>query len=240
MLVFHNFEYFKEIVDLVVLALLLIKLYQYSENIRPFVDGTFSKHHTSLARSFRLLISTWHIFGIILFSVPRVYPENNWTMKIGINDESWDTQYIYSIYWAMTTIVTAGYGDITPCNKYEVLVVILIKIIGTSMCGYMINVIGMTLTEMQKKRGSLDNELSVADKLCKHFSVNNDLSYRIKNFLVDSYKEDNSFSLAEEAKIMEKLNPALQNEILKKTNSKILQKSLFFSMHFTCDIQNRL
>jgi hypothetical protein len=109
----------------------------------------------------------------------------------------------------------------------------VLQIVGTSIFGYMINVIGVTLAEMRKKQESLNSELAVADKLCKYFSVNTDLSYRMKNFLSDNYKVDKSFSLAEEAKIMEKLNPVLRNEILKETNSKVIRKSLFFLMNFT-------
>jgi uncharacterized membrane protein YeaQ/YmgE (transglycosylase-associated protein family) len=66
-----------------------------------------------------------------------------------IEQKPWLSQYIYSLYWAITTIVTVGYGDITPQNEYEILVTIVIEVIGAAVFGYIINTIGMTMAELK-------------------------------------------------------------------------------------------
>jgi hypothetical protein len=53
-------------------------------------------------------------------------------------------------------MVTVGYGDITPQNKYEAVVVIVVEILATSIFGYMINIIGMTLTELKSRNEALE------------------------------------------------------------------------------------
>lgn len=40
-------------------------------------------------------------------------------------------------------MVTVGYGDLTPQNHYEVIMVMIVQLIGTAVFGYMINVIGI-------------------------------------------------------------------------------------------------
>lgn len=48
-------------------------------------------------------------------------------------------------------MVTVGYGDLTPNNYIEAIVVTMIEAVGTAIFGYMINVIGITVNEIQKK-----------------------------------------------------------------------------------------
>jgi hypothetical protein len=45
--------------------------------------------------------------------------------------------------------VTVGYGDITPQNEYEIAVTIFIELSGSALFGYLINVIGMTMSELK-------------------------------------------------------------------------------------------
>ena len=44
-------------------------------------------------------------------------------------------QYLYSIYWALTTISTVGYGDITPVSNSEMILTCLVQFAGTCVLG---------------------------------------------------------------------------------------------------------
>jgi hypothetical protein len=48
-------------------------------------------------------------------------------------------------------MVTVGYGDLTPSNYIEAIIVTIVQVVGTAIFGYMINVIGITVDEIQKK-----------------------------------------------------------------------------------------
>lgn len=69
-----------------------------------------------------LMLMSAHLFGLCLYCVgnSETFGDKNWITMIGIESDDWMTKYLYSIYWATTILVTVGFGDITPQNKYEV------------------------------------------------------------------------------------------------------------------------
>ena len=92
-----------------------------------------------------------------MFSAAKYDEEKNWITSIGIQDYPIMDQYIYSFYFSCTTMLTIGYGDITPKNPREVKIVILLQIVGRYKCyigvisfGYLINEMGHTLSKMRQ------------------------------------------------------------------------------------------
>lgn len=66
-------------------------------------------------------------------------PESNWVAAIHIDTEPAIEKYIYSFYFACTTMLTIGYGDITPKCPQEIMVTVLIEIVGVVAFGYLLN-----------------------------------------------------------------------------------------------------
>ena len=109
-----------------------------------------------------------HIVGCT-FAIIAWYSGQNhmisWINALGIDDEPAATRYIAACYWAVVTISTVGYGDITPTNETEAIVTIFLVFIGVSMYSYIIS----RLTSIFAIVNNSKTEEQSRDKILKNF-----------------------------------------------------------------------
>lgn len=60
----------------------------------------------------------------------------NWLVYSGVEDASFFEKYLTSVYWAVVTCATIGYGDILPRNWFEKFLCILVFIFGVAIFSY--------------------------------------------------------------------------------------------------------
>lgn len=63
-----------------------------------------------------------HLFACFWFLTAKIsdFGPETWVARKGIIDEDNFTCYIYSLYWAMQTVITLGYGDIPAVTSWEI------------------------------------------------------------------------------------------------------------------------
>jgi len=88
-----------------------------------------------------------HIFGCAWYGLATLCRDQNvevvtWLEKKEMLDSNWEVGYLWSFYFAITTMTTIGYGDITPSNIYEVSLLIVGMLAATFTFATTFNAIG--------------------------------------------------------------------------------------------------
>ena len=99
------------------------------------------------------------------------YPHNSWLSSLDVDHSNEFSVYLRAFYFATTTILTVGYGDISPKNDLEVAAVTLIEMFGIVVFAYMINEIGYAMSNLRKEKEIIDKDLSTVEKMKQHYGM---------------------------------------------------------------------
>ena len=89
----------------------------------------------------------WHFVGVLVME----YLDKSWLMTYDLIHLSVAERYVASLYWTLTTMMTVGYGDITPATMPERLVSVFAMLVGCGIFGYSMNSIGILLQNMNER-----------------------------------------------------------------------------------------
>lgn len=90
---------------------------------------------------------------------------------------SLEVLYTNSIYWSFTTLTSVGYGEITPCNEFEMLYCTVGMLLGSGMFAYIVGNISEVITAVAGQKIALKEKMRelqeyiVARKLPKEIST---------------------------------------------------------------------
>ena len=74
----------------------------------------------------------------------------NWINEKELMEEDWHIKYMSSFYWSIVTVMTVGYGDITPANNNERFYCLFVILFGGMIFPYSINSIGNIIQDIKR------------------------------------------------------------------------------------------
>ena len=75
-------------------------------------------YYIDIFKLFCFLMVMGHLFASIFLSLGH-YEERGWLHQKNLENETWQTQYLRAFYFAIVTMGTVGYGDVTAVTNLE-------------------------------------------------------------------------------------------------------------------------
>ena len=133
--------------------------------------------------------------------------------------------YIRSLYWAVTTIATIGYGDITPQRPVETVYTIFVEILGAGIYGYVIAIFASLIAKLDVARNNFTEHLEKINTFMRLRKIPPDLQARIRGYHEYLWNSRRGY---DEAHVLADLPESLKLRISLFLNRQILEKVPIF------------
>ncbi|KRX00825.1 Cyclic nucleotide-binding protein [Pseudocohnilembus persalinus] len=159
--------------------------------------------------------------------------KNSWLLTNNIIDQTKNELYITSIYYSLITMVTVGYGDITPVTTLERIFCMIVTVITCGIFGYAVNAIGTIFKEIEKNKQDLKDRKHNIQQYLTARNINQKLQLQIINQVEHKTILEQSGHYNKAKAILNQLPKDLYNEVKKDFIGKILKKNTFFRTNFS-------
>ena len=147
-------------------------------------------------------------------------------------------QYVTSLYWAFTTMITVGYGDITPKTTGERMYTMVAMIIASGMFSYTLNSIGNIVSRYNILAQNYHEKMNYVNKFLIQQQLPYDLRLKIRRYLEYMWEHKKLIKI-DEKEVMAMLNESLREKITVYLNGRILQGMSYFQ-NFGLDMMSEL
>jgi voltage-gated potassium channel len=133
--------------------------------------------------------------------------------------------YLRSFYWAVTTIATIGYGDVTPVTPMQTIFTISVEVIGAGLYGYVIAIFASLIANLDSARKKFSEQMDEINTFMRFRKIPLGLQKQIRSYHDYLWESRRGYS---EAHVLADLPDSLKLKVSIFTNKSMLEKVPIF------------
>ena len=177
---------------------------------------------------FIIIILLTHITGCFWFFLTKLNENDNWITHYSYKANSITSKYFISFYWAISTICTVGFGDITPTNIIERFFNLIWIMVGVGFYSYTIGSLSSILNQLMKRKSIISSRFSFIYSMAKIKNIKYSILEKITINLENNKEEQNFDSNHINSNLFTDVSLDLTYKLAKKIYSKLIEKVVFF------------
>ncbi|EAR97548.2 cyclic nucleotide-binding domain protein (macronuclear) [Tetrahymena thermophila SB210] len=219
----------------------LILFYWRFQNCRSFLKKIEIRLHFSpvisqvlkLAKLLFLNLYIIHCLACIWIMIADKNINISWMSILSISDSVWYIQYLCSFYFNTVTMVTVGYGDLTPQNHQERFLSIITVLSACGVFAYSITEVGSIFKEIQFYKKQIKQNIFIINNYMKKKNISHELQYQVRDYLEYFWNESKYQDIEAEKKIINQLSNNLKESLMIEANRAFILQSPIFNDNFT-------
>ncbi|EAS01462.3 cyclic nucleotide-binding domain protein (macronuclear) [Tetrahymena thermophila SB210] len=182
-----------------------------------------------------ILSCLWYLMSIIQKNL--LDSDQSWFNKEESREGTWWKMYLSSYYWSFTLMAT---GSNEATTTVEIFFTCVVMIFTTIIFGYIVNTIGIILSEMNKLEEEQRKDINLINTYMKRKCISKKLQLKINLDLEQYYLRNTKNKSEEENRVLTKISADLNDEIKLEYYKNILQKVPFLIGNFQKETIDKL
>lgn len=194
----------------------LLKLVRMNQIIK-----SFQKRYAVNPSLFRLLSF------LLLIGLAAHWIACSWIVLGGVDPliKEWPEAYSLAIYWAVTTLTTVGYGDITPTTSPQRYFTIVVMFAGVGTYGYVIGNVASFLANMDIVKAGYRKKMEEISAFLIYRAIPVDLQKRVHEYYDHLWESRMGH---DESALLEDIPEPLKSDLALFMRQDLLKKVPFF------------
>ncbi|CAD8207910.1 unnamed protein product [Paramecium pentaurelia] len=161
-----------------------------------------------------MVIYVGHLFACLWHGVAFYQQGHRQTwIDTYVQDDEMFQKYNYAIYWAVQTMITVGYGDLTPQNQAERVCANFSMFLACGVFAFSFNSIGLMLTNLNSRQVLYKKSVNLLNQYLIKNQIKIELQQRIRNYYDYIFAEEQEINDEEVSQIKSKLSNSLLEEL---------------------------